>query len=353
MKDINLDILKNADDDIIGELVLFSSDDDKTRKRVLSMSEKKYNKMKKTDLNDQNTEVVEGVERYHRPVWHRPLCAAAAVAVIAGGAGTFALLSRNNGVGSAVKSPAAQVTDEAEFIVPQEQITTQQSADMKLTPNEMKAVYDEFFAVFRDRNDFLADDKLNTDETLEFWLYDCEDDGTYAPEAYARVKLENGRIYTNERFYKLEDARFGNISEMKAYYGRYFTAPETIIQFSGDMSGYEPGACIPDVSNSCGIIEYNGALYASEDLRAVNSKAPELNDILGELWEYEGDSGAFCYTRYFRVEYNGIETAYGVSMHIVPEGTDNWKVGRIEVEVSEYDVHTDYSERRLGKVPVE
>ena len=42
MKDIDLRILENAEDDIVEELVPFSPDEDQVMKRVLAMSEKKY-----------------------------------------------------------------------------------------------------------------------------------------------------------------------------------------------------------------------------------------------------------------------------------------------------------------------
>ena len=94
MKKIDLSILNNADDEIIETLLPFSSDEE-TRKRVLSMSEKKFDEMmnEKEHKNDDKYSVsVSGVERYHRPVWHKALGAAAALVVIAGGVGTGAFL---------------------------------------------------------------------------------------------------------------------------------------------------------------------------------------------------------------------------------------------------------------------
>ena len=44
MKKIDLSILNNADDDIIDGLVTFSSDEE-TKKRVLAMSERKYEEL--------------------------------------------------------------------------------------------------------------------------------------------------------------------------------------------------------------------------------------------------------------------------------------------------------------------
>ena len=98
MKKIDLGILDNADDDVIEKLPLFSSDEE-TKKRVLTMSEKKYDELmnqKKDEKYNEYSESVSGVETYRKPVWHRALCTAAAVAVIAGGLGTAALLKNRN-----------------------------------------------------------------------------------------------------------------------------------------------------------------------------------------------------------------------------------------------------------------
>lgn len=98
MKKIDLGILDNADDDIIEKLPLFSSDEE-TRKRVLSMSEKKFDELinEENKGNEGGYEVsVSGVEKYRRPVWHKALGIAAAIALIAGGVGTAAALKHNS-----------------------------------------------------------------------------------------------------------------------------------------------------------------------------------------------------------------------------------------------------------------
>lgn len=94
MKKFDLSNLVNADDDAIEKLPSFLSDSE-TKKRVLAMSEYKLNGLKnekKDEINNEYSLSVVGEEKYRKPVWHKALCTAAAVAVIGGGLGTAALL---------------------------------------------------------------------------------------------------------------------------------------------------------------------------------------------------------------------------------------------------------------------
>ena len=93
MKDLKLGILDRADDDIIDRLVPFSSDDKKTKKRILAMSEKKLAELQRGSETTENEISVRGVEQYHRPMWYKPLSIAAALVFIAGGVGMFTLLN--------------------------------------------------------------------------------------------------------------------------------------------------------------------------------------------------------------------------------------------------------------------
>lgn len=69
------------------------------RERIYAMSEKKYNMG--MDKNISNDEVeVKGVERYKRPVWHRFLSVAAAIALIAGIGGGMHLMNRSGNPGN-------------------------------------------------------------------------------------------------------------------------------------------------------------------------------------------------------------------------------------------------------------
>ena len=73
-KDIDLSMLEHAGNDIIDELVPFSSESERIKKRAFSMSEKKFRDMSENFESSSNN-TVRGVETYHRPVWYRPLCA--------------------------------------------------------------------------------------------------------------------------------------------------------------------------------------------------------------------------------------------------------------------------------------
>ncbi|WP_303838353.1 hypothetical protein [Ruminococcus flavefaciens] len=132
MKKIDLGILNNADDDVIEKLPPYSSDEE-TRKRVLAMSEKKFDELmneKKDEKNNEYSVSVSGVEKYRKPVWHRALCTAAAVAVIAGGLGTVALLNNKSKIPpediTASESEIENTTTEEQDITTTQTTTTEQ-----------------------------------------------------------------------------------------------------------------------------------------------------------------------------------------------------------------------------------
>ena len=127
MKKIDLSILNNADDEIIETLLPFSSDEE-TRKRVLSMSEKKFDEMmnEKEHKNDDKYSVtVSGVERYHRPVWHKALGAAAALVVIAGGVGTGAFLMHRSPADPLTSSQTSEDINSAATTEPGTELVTE------------------------------------------------------------------------------------------------------------------------------------------------------------------------------------------------------------------------------------
>ncbi|MCR5730707.1 MAG: hypothetical protein K6G20_10190, partial [Ruminococcus sp.] len=90
--DFDLEILENADNEVIDALNSFPSADEETKRRVFSMSEKKFNDLNNNfEATDENS--VKGVETYSRPKWYRTVCvAAAALVLVGGGTATFAAL---------------------------------------------------------------------------------------------------------------------------------------------------------------------------------------------------------------------------------------------------------------------
>ena len=132
MKKFDLGILDNADDDVIEKLPPYSSDEE-TRKRVLAMSEKKFDELmneKKDEKNNKYSVSVSGVEKYRKPVWYRVLSTAAAVAVIAGGLGTAALLNNKGKIPpediTASESEIENTTTEEQDITTTQTTTTEQ-----------------------------------------------------------------------------------------------------------------------------------------------------------------------------------------------------------------------------------
>ncbi|MDO4864547.1 MAG: hypothetical protein Q4A05_10300 [Ruminococcus sp.] len=89
MKDEKIfDILENAENEPMDRLIQKCPDiSDKQLDRILAESERKYNMKKEensTDMNMNENDVVEGVERSRRPKWIAPLSMAASVVLIAG-----------------------------------------------------------------------------------------------------------------------------------------------------------------------------------------------------------------------------------------------------------------------------
>ena len=91
------DMLENADDktlELLSEVPVLTKEE---KERMLAMSKKKLDKMnRESNINFNNKEYeVSGVERYHRPKWHRIATVAACMLLIGGIGGTIHTLSRN------------------------------------------------------------------------------------------------------------------------------------------------------------------------------------------------------------------------------------------------------------------
>ncbi|MBO4877917.1 MAG: hypothetical protein J5501_07930 [Ruminococcus sp.] len=147
------------------------------RERIYAMSEQKYNK----DMNKSNGKdeiEVKGVERYNRPVWHRFVSIAAAIALIAGIGGGMHYINRNGKPGN----------------------------DNTSTTTE-------------DKNDLAAVAK----EATEKWLYfgnfcvSCEVDNSEGARRLYPYKTEAGNV-TKEFYYDVvTDTRFTDIDAIKDY----------------------------------------------------------------------------------------------------------------------------------------
>ncbi|MBR5512545.1 MAG: hypothetical protein IKV85_01005 [Ruminococcus sp.] len=145
------------------------------KERLYAMSKKKYNK--EMTENKGNYIEISGVERYHKPLWHKVLSAVAVAAVVLGGIGGGAALIRRNNDADILNNESSQLaeidTAEIEDIAQQ---LTDEFFDLKNIISSRGAAYDE--------NDILTYKIGIFDDTLE------------NPEVYDRT------------FYKVTDERF-------------------------------------------------------------------------------------------------------------------------------------------------
>lgn len=252
MKDLKLDILNRADDDIIDSLVPFSSDDKKTKKRILAMSEKKLAELQRGSESETNEISVRGVEQYRRPVWYRPLCAAAAFVVMAGGIGMFALLNRTkvNQFDDPDKNNAAATTEadttetNTEADTTEVQTTEAQTEINGHTFEEMKGIADELLPHWIEARNLCSKPNIDTSgEQLKIWSSYFEEDLIY---------------------YKINNPHFTSYDELISYYSPYFIDP--VSQFYCFRIEGDDTSVLENDENIHGMIEYKGELYAHEYL---------------------------------------------------------------------------------------
>lgn len=373
MSEKNFDILKNAEDDIIDELIPFSSDDEQTKKRVFEMSEMKFNNMMKAMGNNNDTDneiTVSGVEKYRRPVWYKPLCAAAALAVVVGGVGAVGLLNKTP---LTAKGPAAQVEETAPTdttIVTEAntesltEVTSGVSAeavteDTSLavintsgvpTEDEMKAMFEEYLPIYMDIANLNAPDVVDTSaETISFWQYGGDDpDGTFDQSLWPDSKKEGTVIYDRITYYKLTDDRYSNLDEFTNYYDQYFAYKDANINgkyvYSGDLSEFNPDDTITNENSSIrrfDIIGYNGALYVPMEYE--ESEHPETwNNIISDR-SYDVTENSFIWERVNKCE-NGEDTFLkylDIEFTKCPDGT--WKISDHCITNVVYEPDKDYS----------
>lgn len=93
--DKSFDVLENADSQIIDELseICFPLSSSEIERMFVS-AEKKYDRQKNT-TDDVFFDKVEGVERYMRPKWYKPVCTAAVSLVVIGGVAGGITLTRS------------------------------------------------------------------------------------------------------------------------------------------------------------------------------------------------------------------------------------------------------------------
>lgn len=95
-KELGLDVFEMADDEEIKRIAADCPASPEEKERMFKLSQKIYNE-RTNESNEAHADEVSGVEQYKKPIWHKIVSAAAALALVAGlGAGGY-LLARNKG----------------------------------------------------------------------------------------------------------------------------------------------------------------------------------------------------------------------------------------------------------------
>jgi hypothetical protein len=368
MKKNDLDILKNADDDIIEELVPFTNDNEKTKKRVFEMSEKKYNsKMEKAgrSTGNSNDTMTFGVEKYSRPKWYKPLCTAAAIVVLLGGAGTVAFMNNNfsAGRGQSTQVEERVVSEEPTEAVTEEATEAATEVSAVLSEEEMKALFEEYSAVYDGYIQVNFPENFAPDaETLSFWTYG----ETYADinsDYYSSIgaKIEGENVYFPKKYTKLNKEHYGSISELKEYLGQYMTAGNEILSYVDkieDYSNYNDGDTItasPDETAPV-VIEYNGALYTEKFETSHYDDSNNLPEVISNR-SYEVSEDSFEWERIQKrtIDAHTYVDAENYTFRKCDDG--RWRISKVRFLSSEYDDNIDYINREKslldekGKLP--
>ena len=95
-KELGLDVFEMADDEEIKRIAADCPASPEEKERMFKLSQKIYNE-RTNESNEAHADEVSGVEQYKKPIWHKIVSAAAALALVAGlGAGGY-MLARNKG----------------------------------------------------------------------------------------------------------------------------------------------------------------------------------------------------------------------------------------------------------------
>ena len=327
MKSLNMDILENAEDNVLEELVPFSAEEEKTMKRILAMSEKKYNALIRAEEKSENKDtnggiimkaadetVVQGVEVYRRPVWYKPLCAAAAVVIMAGSFGTLALFGKQR-VGRQLTDPTETTAEST--------METETTESMYTLPSEeeMESLFDEYLPYYLEVQSFNSSDRIDPEwEHITF-----------------RIDNDLNGDYYDETYYKIENENYSNYDELIAYYGRYILDPTPFLKNAGDVSDKNEG----DVIEYGDVLEYNGDLYAKRNLKT----ALVYDESLGFLGETPANVSeySFSYTKTVRYQDEFGDMARFFALDFVRDEEGNWIIDTGLVSDAAYDPLINYS----------
>lgn len=344
--DFDLEILENADNEVIDALNSFPSADEETKRRVFSMSEKKFNDLNNSfEATDENS--VKGVETYRRPKWYRTVCvAAAALVLVGGGTATFAALHNTKKSNESMQA-ASEIETEPTL---SDKINSQNSI---LNEIEMKSIYERLFLPYMDiRRGSDTDRNDPNQEYITFCYYFCDAD-EYDPSVFHsedfpyEIKEHDGKMYVVLKYYKINNPKFHTIAGMKEVmgpyinegsfnYGNYHNAMLGVSEFNFDS--YEDGGFIDDFQNFGEIIQYRDQLYTT--MYEPDSFDPEKCEITYEK-SFPIDSDSFIWESYYRLA-DDPDTIRRVNVYIENVEDYGWRIFDLSMDQCEYEEFKDY-----------
>ncbi len=344
--DFDLEILENADNEVIDALNSFPSADEETKRRVFSMSEKKFNDLNNNfEATDENS--VKGVETYRRPKWYRTVCvAAAALVLVGGGTATFAALHKTKKSNESMQA-ASEIETEPTL---SDKINSQNSI---LNEIEMKSIYERLFLPYMDiRRGSDTDRNDPNQEYITFCYYFCDAD-EYDPSVFHsedfpyEIKEHDGKMYVVLKYYKINNPKFHTIAGMKEVmgpyinegsfnYGNYHNAMLGVSEFNFDS--YEDGGFIDDFQNFGEIIQYRDQLYTT--MYEPDSFDPEKCEITYEK-SFPIDSDSFIWESYYRLA-DDPDTIRRVNVYIENVEDYGWRIFDLSMDQCEYEEFKDY-----------
>ncbi len=267
------------------------------RERMFAMSENKYNNTAVNGISEEKSEIeVKGVERYHRPVWHRFASIAAAVALIAGlGGGAYYLKN-----GSFVKDPRTAV----ETI----------DWDYQAVAGDLTGKWLEFCDYC-----YSSQTEINEDEKLT-----------------VEYKYTDGSSAANVDYYPVTNDRFASVEELNAFVSSF--ASETV---NGELSfgvRYEditpvekPASDEPNPMLFIRVfVEKDGKLYMQKISGGVTGKADFTDDeiVISDIPENPTEGSKFTAKRSVVLNESSAATEYTFTF-ILRNG--EWSICGIDV----------------------
>lgn len=344
----DLEILENADNEVIDELNSFPSADEATKRRVFSMSEKKYNDLNSNfEITEENS--VNGVEKYSKPKWYRAACAAAAALVlVGGGTATFAALHNTRKSNESMQA-ASEV--ETTFDV---QEADDKTVTTQLSEVEMKCIYEKLFNPYMAIRRGSDTDRNDPDqEYITFYYYFC-DAADYGVSVFksedfpCELKEQDGKMYAGLKFYRINNPDFHTIAGMKEVMGQYVSEKfyeksncyfecDGISEF--DFDNYEDGDVIEDVGNFGEIIQYRDQLYTL--MYEPDSFDPENCEVTYEK-AFTVNESSFVWECYYHLN-DDPENIEVVNALIEMDDSGEWKISKVALGQCSYEMFKNYN----------